>query len=453
MKRTNALINLKKRTGLSDKSIQTMLGEVNTISLENLKNVDPRRLVHLDKKLYDSHYLVNYFQSLNSHASRNNLRIPHTRSPLTKKQRVNISRQARLTGHKTPSLRPKIDYTRFMPLGPSEYKTKSLKIQQFYVRLIKLVKSIFTTKSSKILDGRVFEEIIEHLSPGYFSLGGVYTFPPVTRLRADTLLISMRDVIHMLMDVIRENETVTITGETYAMVTVALHSQIKMLSNSWSVAMSEALATGMALRQDPRNPYNVVSLLKFALRHGWRPGGRHATRVMNIALHEVVRAYHQTGRTEKTSMTVIQLLIRHGFRPLEQRPFEYSISGENISAFSHLIIMYVYGAKDSLLLDSARSGIEQRRRMAETVGQTLSRTFSSPSFIQAMKAFRTPPRGRDESNSFTTSLKKLQNDLVTSLALYLPRSHRSSTGIANIHFSARGFRAMKRDLDSVYKTK
>lgn len=346
------LNNLKRRSGLGDDNFQRALDNVNMITLNRLGNLDPRRLVAINKKLYNSHALVNMIQR--NHTSGKQASVIHTRRPYTANQIAEISRRARATGHRRPQIHS-IAVTGALPMGPDRYRARMRELRRAYTsfqrtiaalpvsmninqprhqpklspRVRRLVASIYRLvgpgyTSPLIIEGALearlgeitdMKELIQFLTPSPSNNTNNFTLPPMPR-----------DVIEDIVWMIQR--------------------AIKMIP-SWSEAVSRYITRSRVYQ--PR-------VLKFAVRQGLRPN-KHPEIFVHLVEQYVRSTIHaRYKKYRKLYLQGLGLLMRNGFDLT--KPFgkgtEFKKATVNTAA-SHLVLSMVGGVEDEIMYSPVKN--------------------------------------------------------------------------------------------------
>jgi hypothetical protein len=346
--------NLKRRSGLGNDNFQRALDNVDMITLNRLGNLDPRRLVAINKKLYNSHALVNMIQR--KHTSGKQASVIHTRRPYTANQIAEISRRARATGHRRPQIHS-ISVTGALPMRPDRYRERMREIRRAYTSFRRAIAAlpISTNRSSK-MSPRVRRLVVSihrllgpyvDLKPPVFGI----VLPLIIESSVEERLRDICDMTELIQYMTPSNTANNFTlppmpRDVIEGIEWMIQRAIKMIP-SWSNAMSQYITESRVYQ--PR-------VLKFALRQGLRPN-KHPEIFVHLVEQYVTSTVHARYKTyRKLYLQGLGLLMRNGFDLTKQfgKGTEFKKSTINTAA-SHLVLSMVGGVEDEIMYSPVKN--------------------------------------------------------------------------------------------------
>lgn len=372
-----------------------MLDNVDLISMERLRNIDPKRLVLINKKLYNSHGIANQFQS--SRNSNDNPVVPHTRRPYTKTERNAVSRQARLTGHSRPTI-----YNRktlnIIPMDPERYKERQEQLIELYRQMYRQFARLANNPSKNTLSKRNTLHIL-------YKVMGTAIHPIEGLMRQE--IVAVKDTIELL-----QYTEESATPGSVELAKKEIDQYIGRM-DSWSQAMTKAIEDTLDQR-----------LMKFALRKGWNPSSWDASGVWDEIVMHHVTMYHGRGRIDRNATEMMRLMVRGGMHPVRTKHrYLWTVSG-SMSPVSYLITCYFFGWEDSVT-----ANLEVQKRNNESFPDMVARITTSTSFRDAMTAIK----GGMGRTATKAQLSTLARELQESTGI-LVNTNKRNTKIQTMYF-------------------
>jgi len=348
------LNNLKRRSGLGNDNFQRALDNVDMITLNRLGNLEPTRLVAINKKLYNSHALVNSIQR--NHTSGKQASVIHTRRPYTANQIAEISRRARATGHRRPQIHS-IAVTGALPMRPDRYRERMREIRRAYTSFQRAIAALpISTNQSSKMSPRVHRLVVSihrllgpyiDLKPPVFGI----VLPLIIESSVEQRLRDICEMTELIQYMTPSNNANNFTlppmpRDVIEGIEWMIQRAIKLIP-SWNKAVSRYITESRVYQ--PR-------VLKFALRQGLGPN-KHPDIFVSLVERYVTNTVHPQYRpNHKLYLQGLGLLMRHGFDLT--KPFgkgtEFKKATINTAA-SHLVFSMVGGVEDEIMYSPVKN--------------------------------------------------------------------------------------------------